>query len=48
LIGRFEMKNTQLVMHAANQVTPEVLLTLCIGGIIFVIVFWAIFRKKKH
>jgi hypothetical protein len=34
-------------MHAVKQITPEVLLVLCIGGIIFVVVFWAIFRKRK-
>lgn len=35
-------------MHAVNQVTPEILLMLCIGGIIFVVVFWAIFRKNNR
>jgi hypothetical protein len=34
-------------MHAIQQITPEVLLLLCIGGIIFVVIFWAIFRKKN-
>ena len=34
-------------MHAVNQITPEVLLVLCIGGIIFILVFQAIFRKKR-
>jgi hypothetical protein len=34
-------------MHAANQITPEVIVVLCIGGIIFVVIFWAIFRKKR-
>jgi len=34
-------------MHAVKQITPEVLLVLCIGGIIFIVVFKAIFRKKR-
>lgn len=34
-------------MHAVKQITPEVLLVLCIGGIIFILVFMAIFRKKR-
>jgi hypothetical protein len=34
-------------MHAVNQITPEVLLVLCIGGIIFILVFKAIFRKNR-
>lgn len=34
-------------MHAVNQITPEVLLVMCIGGILFVVIFWAMFRKKK-
>ena len=34
-------------MHAIDQITPEVLLLLCIGGIIFILIFWAIFRRSK-
>jgi hypothetical protein len=34
-------------MHAVNQITPETIVVLCIGGILFVVIFWAIFRKKK-
>ena len=34
-------------MHAVKQITPEVLLVMCIGGIIFIVIFWAIFRKKR-
>jgi hypothetical protein len=34
-------------MHAVKQITPEVLLMMCIGGIIFILVFKAIFRKKR-
>lgn len=34
-------------MHALDQVTPEVLLILCIGGIIFILIFIAIFRKRR-
>lgn len=33
-------------MHAVNQITPEVLLVMCIGGIAFIIIFKAIFRKR--
>lgn len=35
-------------MHAVNQVTPEVLLMLCIGGVLFIVIFWSIFRKYKR
>jgi hypothetical protein len=34
-------------MHAINQVTPEVLLVMCIGGIAFILIFKAIFKKPK-
>lgn len=33
-------------MHAINQITPEVILVMCIGGIAFVLIFRAIFRKR--
>jgi hypothetical protein len=34
-------------MHAVDQITPEVLLVMCIGGIIFILVFRAIFKKRR-
>lgn len=34
-------------MHAVNLITPEVLIVLCIGGIAFIVIFKAIFRKEK-
>jgi hypothetical protein len=34
-------------MHAVKFITPEVLLVMCIGGIIFVLVFRAIFKDKR-
>ncbi len=34
-------------MHAIDQITPEVLLLMCIGGIAFILIFKAIFRDKK-
>jgi hypothetical protein len=34
-------------MHALNQITPEVLLMMCIGGIAFILIFKAIFKNKK-
>jgi hypothetical protein len=34
-------------MHAIEQVTPEILLVMCIGGIVFVLIMKAIFRKGK-
>lgn len=34
-------------MHAIEQVTPEVLLIMCIGGIAFILIMKAIFRKRK-
>lgn len=33
-------------MHATKLVTPEIILILCIGIIIFMVVFRAIFRRK--
>jgi len=35
-------------MHAVNQITPEVLLVMCIGGIAFILILKAIFRKGNH
>lgn len=34
-------------MHAVNQITPQVLLVMCIGGIAFIIIMKLIFRKGK-
>jgi hypothetical protein len=34
-------------MHAVNQITPEIILVMCIGGIAFVLIFRAIFYRKK-
>lgn len=34
-------------MHAFDQITPQVLLMLCIGGIIFILVLKAIFKKDR-
>jgi hypothetical protein len=34
-------------MHAVNQITPEVLLVMCIGGILFILIFRAIFKKNR-
>lgn len=34
-------------MHALKYVTPEVLLVMCIGGIAFILIFMAIFRKRR-
>lgn len=33
-------------MHAVDLITPEILLTMCIGGILFIIIFKIIFRKR--
>ena len=33
-------------MHAMDLVTPEVLLVMCIGGIAFILIFKAIFKKR--
>jgi hypothetical protein len=33
-------------MHAVKLVTPEVLVVMCIGGIIFIVIFKAIFKKR--
>jgi len=35
-------------MHAVELVTPGNLLALIIGCIIFVVAYWAIFRKDKR
>jgi hypothetical protein len=35
-------------MHAVKQITPEVLLMLCVGGILFLVVLRAIFRQKQR
>jgi hypothetical protein len=35
-------------MHAVNQITPEVLLVMCIGGILFIVILKAIFRKRDR
>jgi len=34
-------------MHAIDQITPEVLLIMCIGGIAFVLIMKAIFKKGR-
>jgi hypothetical protein len=34
-------------MHAIEQVTPEVLLLMSIGGIAFILIFRAIFKKGR-
>jgi hypothetical protein len=34
-------------MHAIDQITPEVLLMMCIGGIAFILILKAIFRTRK-
>jgi hypothetical protein len=34
-------------MHATKLITPEVLLVMCIGGIVFILVLRAIFKKGK-
>ena len=34
-------------MHAFEYITPEVLLVMCIGGIAFILIFKAIFNKRK-
>ena len=35
------------IMHAVNQITPEVLLIMCIGGIAFILIMKAIFKKGR-
>lgn len=35
-------------MHATKLITPEILLTMCIGGIIFVLVFRALMKPPKR
>lgn len=34
-------------MHAIKYITPEVLLIMCIGGIVFILIFKAIFKRNK-
>lgn len=34
-------------MHGTKLVTPEVLLVMCIGGIVFIVIMKLIFRKKR-
>jgi hypothetical protein len=34
-------------MHALNQITPEILLLMCIGGIAFILILKAIFKSKR-
>jgi len=34
-------------MHAFKYITPEVLLVMCIGGIVFILIFRAIFKNNK-
>ena len=34
-------------MHAVNQLTPEILIVICIGAIAFVVIMKIIFRKKR-
>jgi hypothetical protein len=34
-------------MHGTKLVTPEVLLVMCIGGIVFIVILKLIFRKKR-
>jgi hypothetical protein len=33
-------------MHAVDQITPEVLFVMCLGGIAFILIFKAIFKKR--
>ena len=33
-------------MHAIDQITQELLLVMCIGGIAFILIFKAIFKKR--
>jgi len=37
----------EFAMHATKLITPEVLLVMCIGGIAFILIMKAIFRKPK-
>lgn len=34
-------------MHAVNLITPQVVIVMCIGGIAFVLIMKAIFRKRN-
>ncbi len=33
-------------MHAVEYITPEVLVVMCLGGIAFILIFRAIFKKR--
>ncbi len=35
-------------MHAVDQINPSSLLAIVVGAIIFVVVFTAIFKKRKR
>lgn len=34
-------------MHAVKYITPEVLLVMCLGGIAFILILKAIFKRRK-
>jgi hypothetical protein len=34
-------------MHAVKQITPEVLFIICLGGIAFILIMKALFRKGR-
>ena len=34
-------------MHGFNQITPEIVVLLCIGGIAFILILKAIFKKER-
>ena len=34
-------------MHAFNQITPDIVVVLCIGGIAFILILKAIFKNDK-
>ena len=33
-------------MHAMDLITPEIILVMCIGGIAFILIMKAIFKKR--
>ncbi len=35
-------------MHAVKQITPEVLVLLIVGVVLFIIIYRAIFRQKNR
>ncbi len=35
-------------MHAVKQITPEVLIVLIIGIVVYMVIYRAIFRKKNR